>query len=109
MPPLEADLCKGKFYSTEDPDQAHLGYRLEGGEPCFELPEALDVAEQYAQVHSKHQRGRDAHYDAQREVICLRDPTRDEWIEIHSLKVGSKKLYPIGRYVGTWRELEMGA
>ena len=74
--------------------------------PYFPLAEARRIAADFAAQPPNPDGQPIGEYDADRDVVRLRDPSSDDWDETSRVEIDGRSLYPVGAHLWTWEETE---
>ena len=74
--------------------------------PYFPLAEARHIAADFAAQPPNPDGQPIGEYDADRDVVRLRDPSSDDWDETSRVEIDGRSLYPVGAHLWTWEETE---
>lgn len=72
--------------------------------PYFPLAEARRIASDFAAQPPSLDGQALGEYDADRDLVRLRDPSSDDWDETPCIEVDGRSLYPVGAHLWTWEE-----
>ena len=112
-PPSPGELRSGRF-RIDGLDGTYDGFTR--GEkwngfavPYFPLAEARRIASDFAAQPPSLDGQALGEYDADRDVVRLRDPSSEDWDETPRVEVDGRPLYPVGARLWTWEEASVAS